>query len=189
MAPFLTLRRTSHPAHPMLHQMFHHMHQFRKQSHPWHHLIQYHTRLLSRHQSSPSLSLNLLQAAGSAMQRPYSGSPVLYNFRTGVSSVLSGGRKPCSRISSRPLLCDHNLREESLQPGRLQHLKEVLAELLLLLLSTCTPPILSLAQLRKLAILAQCPQQPMLPVIAILARSNRPLCLQLSPSSRACQHL
>ena len=122
------------------------------------------------------------------MQPPYSGSPVLYNFRTGESSVLSGGREPCSRIFSSPLLCDHNLREESLQPGRLQHLKEVQSEQLLLLLSTCTPTSMSLAQLRKLAILAQCPQQPMLPVIAILARSNRPLCLHLSPSSRACQH-
>ena len=174
MAPFLTLRRTSHPAHPMLHQMFHHMQQFHQQSHPWHHLIQYHTRLLSRHQSSPSLSLN-----GSAMQPPYSGSPVLYNFRTGESSVLSGGGEPCSRISSSPLLCDHNLRVGTLQPGLRQHLKEVLAEPLLLLPFTCTPPSMSLAQLRKLAILAQCPQHPMLPVIAILARSNRPLCLQL----------
>ena len=53
-----------------------------------------------------------------------------------------------------------------------------------------TPPTKSLALTPHLAILAhQCLRQLMLQIIAILACSNRPLCLQLLPSSRACQHL
>ena len=54
----------------------------------------------------------------------------------------------------------------------------------------CTHPMRSPAPTPSLAILAhRFLRQSMLPPIAILARSDRPVCLQLSPSSRARRHL